>query len=44
MTANSLEENPANHANSKTVNINKLFHPEGLETDVSANFLVTIFY
>ena len=29
MTAKSLDENPANHANAKTVNTIKLFAPDG---------------
>ena len=44
MTANNLDENPANHANASTVNTIKLLAPEGFsnfeEFDIAAGELV----
>lgn len=44
ITANNLEEKPASHAKSNTVNTIKLFQPDGFETEFFSSFLSPIFH
>lgn len=44
ITAKSLDEKPANQAKSNTVNIIKLFDPDGFAIEFSATFFPPIFH
>lgn len=44
ITANSLEEKPASHARSNTVNVIRLFHPDGFTKEFFSSLFSTIFY